>query len=235
VLSKKILIIDDDPHNAQLLKSALSQAGASVILAADGQAGLNQFTHQQPDLVILDIILPVIDGWEVCRRLRQVSDTPIIIVSILDDDNSVIRGLYCGANSYIHKPFSVPYLLALVKSNLRQTEKPEKQPLTPGSYKDSYLDIDLTSFSVSVAGKQVALTKKELDILGLLLRNRDQVVTHEQILAHAWGRSATDQIQYVHIYIYHLRKKLEKNPKKPDYFQRVHGLGYCFTTRQENA
>jgi two-component system KDP operon response regulator KdpE len=227
ISDKKILIVEDDLFLNKLLALAFSRHKARVHTAANGQDGLRLFYTLQPDLVILDLMMPNTDGWEVCRQIRQMSDVPIIIVTALGQDNNVIRGLGCGADDYVTKPLNPDVLVARAQTVLR------RRVIAPGTkkptiYSDDYLKIELDKHMVLVRGKPTKLTAKEYRLLAYLLQNADRVVTFEQILEKVWGWEYRDSVDYVHVYISHLRRKLEPSPKRPKYLLTEHGLGYRF-------
>ena len=224
---KKILIIDDDVGLCQLLDITLMVEGASVVTANDGREGLQAFFAQRPDLVVLDINMPRMDGWETCRQIRLLSDVPIIMLTSLNSDAEMIRGLDVGADDFISKPFNAQVLLARIRAVLRRLEKTAVPKLqTP--YADDYLTVDLDRHEVLVQGKPVKLTATEYQLLTYLIKNAGRTLTYKQILQNVWGWEYQDSIDYVHVYLSHLRRKLEKDSKNPLYLITVHGLGYRF-------
>jgi two-component system KDP operon response regulator KdpE len=222
-----VLVIDDDANVLQVLERTFALAGAQVFSAASGAEALRLFYEHRPELVILDVMMPEMDGWEVCSRIRQLSMVPIIFLSALGGDEDIIRGLNCGAVGYVIKPVGPQVLLARAQAALRRTE------LARGTdklavYHDQRLTIDLTTHQVLVRGERVRLTKTEHRLLAYLLENAGQVLTLEQILEKVWGWEYRDHAQYVRIYISQLRQKLEADPKNPWYLLTEHGLGYRF-------
>jgi DNA-binding response OmpR family regulator len=225
--SKKILIIDDDFQVRRLIIQSCSRMGVEAHEAARGGEGLRCFYAIRPDLVILDILMPEMDGWEVCRQIRLLSDVPIIMLTSLDKDEDIIRGLDCGADDFVSKPFAMDVLMARVRAALRrQVSQPASEDAI--FYSDGVLLIDTRSRQVRVSGKPVLLTAKEYRLLEYLLRNADRVRTFQQILENVWGWEYQDSVDYIHVYISHLRHKLEADPKKPRYIHTVHGVGYTF-------
>ena len=224
---KKILVIDNDPETLRLVEFSFSGAEARVFKASTGQEGLRQFYAKQPDLVILDITMPKMDGWEVCRRIHQISSIPIIILTELGGEENIVRGLDCGAVDYVTKPFSPKVLVARAQAALRWPGIASGRP-EPPSYCDNYLTIDLKAHRVLVCGKPVKLTTTEYTLLSYLFLNAGQVLTFRQILEHVWGMGYQDSINYVHVYMSHLRNKLEEDPKNPRYLLTEHGVGYRF-------
>ena len=224
---KTILIIDDELDLLQLLEAIFKRSGAHTFTAFNGQEGLRQFYACQPDLVIVDLMMPQMDGWQVCRNIRQLSDTPIIILTALDMDDAVIRGLDCGADEFVTKPISHDVLLARARATLRRAELPPtgQQPV---SYNDGYLVIDRDKRQLFVDGAPTKLSATEYLILTYLLEYAGRVLTFRQILEKVWGDEYRDNIDYVHVYISRLRRKIEKDPRQPAYLLTEHGVGYRF-------
>ncbi len=224
---KRILVVDDDVDLLELLTLVLTRAKARVYTAPEGQDGLRKFYAHQPDLVILDLMLPDIHGREVCRQIRELSPVPIIMLTVLRSDEEVILGLDCGADDYVTKPFSVDVLLARVRAALRR-EVLSATTEWPLVYGDDYLTIDVDRRRVLVEGQPVKLSATEYRLLTFLLQNAGCVLSTEQILERVWGGEGAGQVAYVHTYIWHLRQKLEQNPKQPRYLLSEHGVGYWF-------
>ncbi len=225
--NKEILVIDDDPNLVRLIEYTFSKAGIVVHTAESGEEGLRQFYVQQPDLIILDVMMPEMDGWEVCARIRQISDVPIIFLTALDREENVVRGLDCGAVDYVVKPFGPKVLVARVQAALRQAELTSGQRKAP-TYHDDYLTIDLETRRVFVRGEPVKLTATEYQLMAYLVQNASQVLSFQQILENVWGSEYDDCVNYVHVYMWHLRNKLEEDPKDPRYLLTEHGVGYRF-------
>jgi two-component system, OmpR family, KDP operon response regulator KdpE len=227
---KKILVIDDDVNLLQSIKFTFVRAGADVVTAVDGREGLHRFYEARPDLVILDVRMPDIDGWETCRRIRLFSHVPIIMLTTLNKDEEVIRGLDYGADDFVTKPFSREVLLARARALLRRTDGPGDlgDQLT---YSDDHLYISLEKRRVLVRGEPVQLTATEFRLLAYLLQNAGQVLTHRTILDKVWGWEYQDSVDYVHVYLSHLRRKLEEDPRNPRYLVTERGIGYRFERR----
>ena len=227
VEGRKILVIDDETDIVQLLDTLLLQEGATVATAQDGRQGLRQFYQVQPDLVISDIMMPVSDGWHVCQTIREISDVPIILLTALDHEDDVVRGLESGAVDYVTKPFSPRVLLARVSAALRQSDLAGggKGPTT---YADGYLYIDLPKRQIRVADKEVQLTMTEFKLLSYLIRHAGQTLTFDMILQEVWGWEYRDSTEYVHVYISALRRKIERNSRRPEYIITERGVGYRF-------
>jgi DNA-binding response OmpR family regulator len=224
---KKILVIDDDPDMLAMVQLFFSRAEAWVCTATDGQTGLRQFYAQQPDLVLLDLMMPEMDGWQVCRRIRGLSDVPIIILTALGHEDHIIRGLNDGADDYVTKPFSPDVLVARTCAALRRRASPTNGNV-PVCYDDGCLVIDLERRRVSVLGKPVKLSRTEYRLLTYLFKNAGRVCTFQQILENVWEDVYGNRNESVHVYMSHLRHKLEVDPKRPRYFLSERGVGYCF-------
>ena len=225
--NKQVLIIDDDVSLCQILKTTFKREGAIVHTATDGRQGLHKFNNYEPDLVLLDIRMPDIEGWEVCRQMRMKSDTPIIMLTTLHRDTDMIRGLDSGADDFVTKPFSRNVLLARARAALRRTIQAE--PIEEEiSYQDDYLSINLNERRVLVEGNPVKLSNREFNLISYFVQNVGRVLTYDQILDKIWGWEYKDSPAYIHVYVSHLRKKVEPNPKNPIYFETEHGIGYRF-------
>ena len=226
-MQKKILVIDDDPRLVKLVDYSLTQEGYEVYKAYDGQEGLRQMYSHQPDLVILDIMMPKMDGWQVCRRIREMSNVPIIMLTAKGGEEDIARGLDYGADDYLTKPFRVKELLARVRAVLRRAAlpPPTEEPVT---YSDEYLTVNLAERRVVVQGEPVKLTPTEFRLLALLVKNAGRVLTFQQILEHVWGWEYQDDVDYVRIYVWHLRQKIEEDPSQPRYILTEYGVGYRF-------
>ncbi len=223
---KKILVIDDDFHISQLVKATFVEQGADVVTAVDGQDGLRQFYTHKPDLVIIDLMMPEMDGWETTERILELADVPIIMLTSLRDDADVIQGLDQGAVDFITKPFSPKVLAGRARAALRFASSPRQ--IEPNNFQDERLLIDLDHTRVLVDGEPVKLTKTEFKVLAYLVQNAGRVLTFQQILEQVWGWEYQDSIEYVHVYVSRLRQKLEENPKEPRYLMTEYGLGYRF-------
>ena len=224
---KVILVIEDDIFVRKAVETMFNRAGARVIVAADGAEGLRQFFEHRPDLVTLDVMMPRTDGWETCRQIRQLANTPIIMLTAINDEEAEIRALDMGAVDFVTKPYSPNVLLARSRAALRQ-RAPEAELSSTNEFSDSHLSIDLAGRRLSVMGEPVKLTKTEFDLLAFLVRNRGMVLTFEQILESVWGVGYDSNTDYVHVYISRLRRKIERDAKQPAYLITIHGLGYMF-------
>jgi DNA-binding response OmpR family regulator len=224
---RKILAIDDEPEMVELLDLIFSKAGAEVYTALSARDGLRQFHACQPDLVLLDVMMPEMNGWQVCAYLRQLSRVPIIMLTALGTDQDITRGLEGGADDFVTKPFSSEVLLARAGAVLRRAKfsSEDNQQL---AYWDEYLSIDLDQRRVLVSGESVKLTAIEYRLLAYLVANAERTLTYQQILRSVWGWDRTHSTEYVHVYIYRLRQRLEADPADPQYLITKHGVGYSF-------
>jgi len=225
--NKKVLIIDDDAGFLYLASLLFKKAGATVFTARDGLEGISKLFTHQPDLTVLDVTMPGLNGFEVCQRIRQLWDTPIIMLTALNDEQDMLRGLKAGADDFLSKPFNPEILLARARTVLRRTEHLQSQT-DSFNYDDGHLSIDMERRHVLLNDKRIKLTPTEFRLLTYLVRNPGKVLTFEQILANVWGNEYRGNLDYVHVYISHLRNKVEEYPKQPRYILTVHGIGYIF-------
>ncbi|MGI9860209.1 response regulator [Moorella naiadis] len=218
----RVLIIDDEPPIRRLLKVALAAHGYDLAEATSGEEGLQQAAFLHPDLVILDLGLPDLDGLEVIKRLREWSQVPVIILTVREHEQDKIAALDAGADDYVTKPFSMGELLARMRVALRHTAQREDEPaLHLGG-----LTVDLPRRLVTVAGREVKLTPTEYEILKHLAVNAGRVLTHRQLLRTIWGPEYQEDTHYLRVYIGQLRRKLEPDPTRPRYIITEPGVGY---------
>lgn len=218
-MSKMILIIEDETSIQNIIRAFLEDAGYTVVLAADGLEGIEQFRANRPDLVLLDLMLPKIDGFAVCEILRKESQVPIIMLTALDDDASQMKGFDALADDYITKPFSMPLVVKHIEAVLRRAEQGAGVETNILRYKDLTLDTD--SFTVLVKDESVSLTIREFEILKLLLENQGRVVSRERLLDTVWGYDYIGDEKIVNTHIKNIRKKLGV-----DYIETMRGAGY---------
>jgi DNA-binding response OmpR family regulator len=230
VYGSKLLIIDDDQVLTHALQLYLAHAGYQVILAANGPDGLQRFYSEHPDLVILDIQLPQLDGWQVCRRIRDLCDVPIVMLTACSQPPQRVSGLKMGADDYVVKPFSLKELEARIDAILRRTSR-SRQGAGHIVYSDDALTISSDQNQVWLRGALLSLTRTELRLLLLLAENSGRLVTHRQMLQQVWGPEYIDDIDYTKRYICQLRQKIEDDPSDPQYIVTERGLGYRFCRR----
>ena len=224
----KILVTDDDKNICELLRLYLEKEGYSVILAHDGEEALLKFETLHPDLMLLDIMLPGLDGWQVCREVRKKSQVPIIMLTAKGDDMDKILGLEYGADDYITKPFNILEVKARIKAIIRRSGKkpPEESHNRVITFGD--MKVDCESRRVFIAGKEANLTAKEFDLLELLINNPNKVYSRENLLNIVWGYDYPGDVRTVDVHIRRLREKIENNPSEPKYIHTKWGVGYFF-------
>lgn len=221
-MSAKIAIIDDEAQIRRMLRIALKSEGYAVVEAEAGKPGLALVARQQPDLVILDLGLPDLDGRQLLQELRGWSAVPVIVLSVRDQDRDKVQALDAGAQDYVTKPFSVEELLARIRANLRDHLKPD----TPRILDDGNLTIDLSKRLVQVRGRKVDLTPKEYAVLCTLAQSPNRVITQTQLLKDIWGPGHQDDTHYLRIVVSHVRQKLGDDPAEPVYLRTEPGIGY---------
>ena len=229
-MSSRILIIEDEEAIADLEKDYLELSGFEVEIAPDGEAGLERALEDDMQLVILDLMLPGIDGFEICRRLREAKNIPIIMVSAKKDDIDKIRGLGLGADDYMTKPFSPSELVARVKAHLSRYERllncNSKEENTIVELRG--IKIDKTARRVWINGEEKAFTSKEFDLLTFLVENPNHVFSKEELFRKIWDMESVGDIATVTVHIKKIREKIEPNPSKPTYIETIWGVGYRF-------
>jgi two-component system KDP operon response regulator KdpE len=213
-----------------MLQLQLEQRNYRVVVASNGRDGLQKAYQVRPDLVILDIMMPGMDGWEVCRRLRELSNLPIVMLTARSLKGDVVKGLEAGADDYLTKPFSAAELDARIQAVLRRSNNKNGSNNSRSSfYSNGYLSIDFDRRIVTVHGKRVDLTPTEFKLLSCLVRNEGRVLPHRYLLTEVWGPEYADEVDYVKLYIRYLRLKLEENPSDPAYILTEWGVGYRFS------
>ena len=228
-MAAKILIIDDEKSTVELLSLLLKERGFEVYDAPDAQTGLRMAYQHQPDLVLLDVVLPDRDGWQICRQMRDLSDMPIIFVSARAGKDDVIKGLELGADDYIAKPFDNDELVARVMARLRRrptTAIHEEYVFNNGEFRINFMNRE-----VWIRDRLNHLTPKEFNLLAVLVRNAGRVVSRKELVTEAWGDEYGDAIDSLKLYVHYLRQKLETNPQQPEYIQTSRGVGYRFAQR----
>ncbi|HLC35866.1 MAG TPA: response regulator transcription factor [Anaerolineales bacterium] len=221
-----VLVIDDEPQILRALRTILGARQFRVSTASRGEEGLALAAAQPPDLVILDLTLPDIDGFKVCARLREWTQVPIIVLSVRDDEGAKVRALDQGADDYLTKPFGIEELLARIRVGLRHAARAQGAPLV--IVKAGSLEIDLSQYKVLKGGVEVKLTGTEFKLLAYLIANAGRVLTHRSLLTSVWGPADADHVEYLRVFIRQLRMKLEDNPEEPKYLRTEPGVGYRF-------
>jgi len=229
-LSERILVIEDDPLQADMVQQLLEHSGYQPVLAMDGTEGLRRLYETQPDLVLLDLMLPHMDGWEVCRRIREMSTVPIVIMTSRKSDEEKIKGLRLGADDYIVKPFNPQELAARILAVLRRTRMPPPTKGTVLRFAGGDLIVDPVSLIVMLDGQPLELTPTEHEILLYLAQRPGQVISVEEIFSNVWGNDAKANINNVKWYVWRLRQKLEGDTNTPRFIFTERGSGYRFTT-----
>jgi len=221
-----ILVVDDEPQITRVLRTSLNAQGYEIRAANDGETALEMAKDFAPDLVITDLAMPRMNGVELCRRIRQTSQVPIIVLSVRGEERSKIEALDSGADDYVTKPFSTGELLARIRAALRRAPPTTGAPETRIEAGD--FNIDLDAHSVSVAGKEVRLTPKEFDVLLFMAQHPRKVLTHRAILNAVWGSNSVEQNEYLRVFVGQLRKKLELDASTPKYIVTEPWVGYRF-------
>lgn len=225
--NKTILVVDDEPRVVQFISMNLELEGFRVVSATNGYEALEKVTKELPDLVILDIMMPDMDGFETLKKIREVSTIPVIFLSVKGEEFDRVHGLDLGADDYVTKPFSPRELVSRIRAVLRRTEA---KALTARSeiVVDDELRINFDQRKVVVRGQEVLLRPTEYRLLYQLVSNAGRLLTHEALLSRVWGPEYRDEDHYVRLYITYLRQKIEKDPKNPKYIISERGLGYRF-------
>jgi two-component system KDP operon response regulator KdpE len=224
----RILVVDDEPQLTRVLRTGLKSRGYEVRTAADGLSGFETFTDWHPDLVITDLAMPVMDGLELCRRVRAVSPVPIIVLSAKGEEKTKVEALDLGADDYVTKPFGIDELLARVRASLRRAAAVVNSEHEPAVLIAGDFQIDLETRKVLVADREVHLTPKEFDLLVYFVKHSGKVLTHRTLLAAIWGGNYVEQNEYLRVFVGNLRKKLEPDPTTPRYIVTEPWIGYRF-------
>jgi two-component system KDP operon response regulator KdpE len=220
----RALVIDDEVQIRRLLKVALEAADYEVFDAETGQQGLAEVAYRRPDVVLLDLGLPDLDGLAVLKRLREWSEVPVVILSVRDDEEGKIAALDAGADDYVTKPFSTPELLARLRAARRKTHAAIDEPV----FKSGDLVVDLASRRVTRTCQEVKLSATEYALLRVFVRHAGKILTHRQLLREVWGPKSEEHRQYLRVYITHLRQKIEPDASNPTLIQTESGVGYRF-------
>ncbi|MCB0177512.1 MAG: response regulator transcription factor [Anaerolineae bacterium] len=228
-MSHKLLIIDDDVQLCELLQLMLAKMDFEVEIAHEAVTGLKKAYSLKPDAIVLDIMMPGMDGWQTCQRFREMTDVPIVMLTALGSEDEVIKGLNLGADDYLVKPVTADELGARVRALLRRVSRSQnntnsREPILT----HANLVIDLDKYEVTVDGNRVDLSPIEFKLLSVLAKYKGRVLPHEFLLTEVWGPEYVGEIDYLRLYISYLRRKLEKDPSNPDLIQNEWGVGYRF-------
>jgi two-component system KDP operon response regulator KdpE len=227
-MAEKILVIDDKKEMTWLLERALIEEGYEVVIAHNGQEGLRMAYASRPDLILLDVLMPGMDGWDMLRRLREFSDVPVIMVTAVGGEDDKVQGLNIGADDYVTKPFGMEELKARIRAALRRTALMRASKPSILRFNGGQLVIDPAARSVTVHGQGVDLTPTEYRLLLYLAYNAGRVLSYDQILESVWGSGYEEGMSNVKLYIWYLRRKIEADPGNPIYIQTQRGVGYVF-------
>jgi DNA-binding response OmpR family regulator len=226
-MREKILVVEDDAEFLNLTSTWLQNAGYEVLTAGDGAEGMRRVYSSRPDLVLLDANIPKMDGWEVCRRIRDMSDIPVLMVTVNGQKSDRLKGFTLGADDYITKPVDFHELIARMQAVLRRSGLAKNED-KHSTFNNGDIEIDWGSRQVWVRGVRVKLSPTEFKIISCLIKNRGWIVTHEQLLEKAWGPNYIGDKSFVKLYIRYLRQKIEENPHKPQIIMTERGVGYYF-------
>jgi len=220
----RVLVVDDEPQITRVLRTVLTSQGYQVQTATEGETALANFTEWRPELVITDLFMPHMDGIELCKRIRSVSNVPIIVLSVKGEERAKVEALDSGADDYVTKPFGTDELLARVRAALRRgTTDTDVDVFEVGDFK-----VDLGSRRVHAGGQEVRLTPKEFDLFVYMARHPNRVITHRTLLEAVWGEASQEQPEYLRVFMGQLRKKLEPDPSNPRYLVTEPWVGYRF-------
>jgi len=227
----RILIVDNEPQIARVLRTGLTARGYECRVAADGISAMETFGDWPPDLIVTDLAMPNMDGLELCRQLRAISQIPIIVLSVRGEERTKVQALDAGADDYVTKPFGIDELLARVRAALRRaTNSAAAETTAPAILASGDFHIDLDSRRVTVQGREVHLTPKEYDLLIYFMRHAGKVLTQRTLLGAVWGGNYTEQAEYLRVFVGQLRKKIEPDPSKPRYILTEPWVGYRFNS-----
>ncbi len=226
---KKVLIIEDEKAISDIIKFNLAKEGFDIETAYDGESGLKKALEWKPDLILLDIMLPIMDGFQVCKKVREVSTVPILMLTAKEEEVDKVLGLELGADDYITKPFGMRELIARIKSNMRRTERSAAPQTTPSQIQEyGNLEIDLNRYEIRKNGIALELTLREFELLKYLAERENKVFSREQLLEEVWGYEYYGDIRTVDVTVRRLREKLEDDSSDPKYIMTKRGIGYYF-------
>lgn len=232
--TKRILVVDDEPRMIGFIRMNLELEGHQVIEAHNGLEALDAVRTQLPDIVILDVMMPELDGFETLRMLREFSDIPVVMLTAKGDENDKVYGLELGADDYVTKPFGPRELSSRIKAVMRRWKTPSSSPADAILAIDERLSVDFNQREVIVEGERVKLRPTEYRLLYHLIENAGWTVPHDQLLAKVWGYEYRDEAHYVRLYVNYLREKIEEDPSNPVYILTERGVGYRFMNFRRN-
>ena len=230
-MAKKVLVVDDEKLIVKGIRFSLEQDGMEVDCAYDGEEALNMAKTNVYDMILLDIMLPKLDGFEVCQAIREFSDMPIVMLTAKGDDMDKILGLEYGADDYITKPFNILEVKARINAIMRRTSGPKEKPVSSSVIEKGDLRLDLDSRRLFILGREVNLTTKEFDLLELLVKNENKVYSRENLLDLVWGKDYPGDVRTVDVHVRRLREKIESNPSEPKYVHTKWGVGYYYNQK----
>ena len=230
-MAKKVLVVDDEKLIVKGIRFSLEQDGFEVDCAYDGEEAYQMAKNTEYDMILLDVMLPKMNGFEVCQAIREFSDMPIVMLTAKDDDMDKILGLEYGADDYITKPFNILEVKARIKAIMRRTGGSHPKEENPSVMEKGDLKLDLESRRLFILGKEENLTAKEFDLLELLVKNENKVYSRENLLSLIWGADYPGDVRTVDVHIRRLREKIEKNPSDPRYVHTKWGVGYYYTQK----
>lgn len=228
----RILVVDDEPQLTRVLRTGLGSRGYDVRAAADGLTAIDTFNDWHPDLVITDLGMPNMNGLELCRRLREISQVPIIVLSAKGEERTKVEALDMGADDFVTKPFGIDELLARVRASLRRAATPLASEAAPTVFETGDFHVDLEARKLKVLDREVHLTPKEFELLIYFVQHPGKVLTHRTLLAAIWGGNYVEQNEYLRVFVGNLRKKIEPDPGNPRYIITEPWIGYRFDSGQ---
>ena len=227
-MAKKVLVVDDEKLIVKGIRFSLEQDGMEVDCAYDGEEALNMAKANEYDMILLDIMLPKMDGFEVCQAIREFSDMPIVMLTAKGDDMDKILGLDYGADDYITKPFNILEVKARIKAIMRRASGNKEKKVNSSEINKGDLQLDMDSRRLFILGREVNLTAKEFDLLELLVKNENKVYSREDLLGLVWGKDYPGDVRTVDVHVRRLREKIETNPSEPKYVHTKWGVGYYY-------
>ena len=231
-MARKVLVVDDEKLIVKGIRFSLEQDGMAVDYAYDGEEALEMARHKQYDVVLLDVMLPKMSGFEVCQQIRDFSDVPIIMLTAKGDDMDKILGLEYGADDYITKPFNILEVKARIKAIIRRSSKQERKHDNDHTEVSGSMKIDSDAHRVYIDGREISLTTKEYELLNLLFKNPRQIYSRDQLLQRVWGSDYPGDARTVDVHIRRLREKIEENPSEPIFIHTKWGVGYYFENQE---